>query len=131
MPAFASFYSVIYGFKDVSSVVRDLISFLQFFKGDYASVDAMQKKSDADKNTDQMLYAELGAGGGRKGPKSEPVESNYAQVKVDEMGYPARGPASDISQPPQYPTSINRDRSRRHSPPPNYGEMDDDDGVIV
>ena len=47
------------------------------------------------------------------------------------MGYPARGPASDSSQTPQYPTSINRDRSRRHSPPPNYGEMDDDDGVIV
>lgn len=124
MSAFASFYSVIYGFKDVFSVVRDLISFLQFFKGDYASVDAMQ-------NTDQMLYAELEAGGGRKGPKSEPVEFNYAQVKVDEMGYPARGPASDISQPPQYPTSISRDRSRRHSPPPNYGEMDDDDEVIV
>ena len=78
-----------------------------------------------------MLYAELGAGGGRKGPKPEPMESNYAQVKVDEMGYPARGPASDMSQPAPYPTSINRDRSRRHSPPPNYGEMDDDDGVIV
>ena len=45
------------------------------------------------------MYAELGARGGRKGPKSEPVESNYAQVKVDEMGYPARGPASDMSQP--------------------------------
>ena len=131
MSAFASFYSVIYGFKDVSSVVRDLISFLQFFKGDYASVDAMPKKSDLEKNTYQMLYAELGAGGGRKGPKSEPVEANYAQLEVDEMGYPARGPPSDITQPPQYPRSINRDRSRRHSPPPNYGEMDDDDGVIV
>ena len=99
-------------------------------QGDYASVDPIEKKS-APENPDQMLYAELGAGGGRKGPKPEPVESNYAQVKVDEMGYPARGPASDVSQPVPYPTSINRDRSRRHSPPPNYGEMDDDDGVIV
>lgn len=101
------------------------------YQGDYASVDAMQKKSAPENNADQMLYAELGAGGGRKGPKPEPMESNYAQVKVDEMGYPARGPASDMSQPAPYPTSINRDRSRRHSPPPNYGEMDDDDGVIV
>ena len=71
------------------------------------------------------------AGGGRRGPKPEPVEPNYAQVKVDDMGYPARGPASDLSQPAHYPTSINRDRSWRHSPPRNYGEMDDDDGVIV
>lgn len=100
-------------------------------QGDYASVEAMQEKSAPENNPDQMLYAELGAGGGRKGPKSEPVESNYAQVKVDEMGYPARGPASDVSQPAPYPTSISRDRSRRHSPPPNYGEIDDDDGVIV
>ena len=104
--------------------------FVSFLQGDYASVEAMQKKSSTENNPDQM-YAELGAGGGRKGPKPEPMESNYAQVKVDEMGYPARGPASDMSQPAPYPTSINRDRSRRHSPPPNYGEMDDDDGVIV
>ena len=89
------------------------------------------KKAAEDKNPDHVLYAELGAGSGRKGPKSEPMESNYAQVKVDEMGYPARGPASDMSEPPQYPTSINRDRSRRHSPPPHYGGLDDDDGVIV
>ena len=105
--------------------------FTFFFQGDYASVDAVQKKTSSDKDPDQMLYAELGAGGGRRGPKSEPMESNYAQVKVDEMGYPARGPASDMSEPPQYPTSINRDRSRRHSPPPHYGGLDDDDGVIV
>ena len=102
-----------------------------YFQGDYASVDVVQKKTAPENNSDQMLYAELGAGGGRKGPKPEPLESNYAQVKVDEMGYPARGPASDMSQPAPYPTSINRDRSRRHSPPPNYGEIDDDDGVIV
>ena len=105
------------------------IWYVYFLQGDYASVDAMQKKTAAE-NSDQM-YAELGAGGGRKGPKPQPIESNYAEVKVDDMGYPARGPASDSSQTPQYPTSINRDRSRRHSPPPNYGEMDDDDGVIV
>ena len=105
--------------------------FTHFSQGDYASVDAVQKKADPENNPDQMLYAELGAGGGRKGPKSEPMESNYAQVKVDEMGYPARGPASDMSEPPQYPTSINRDRSRRHSPPPHYGDLNDDDGVIV
>ena len=107
------------------------VHFTHFSQGDYASVDAMQKKADSENIPDQMLYAELGAGGGRKGPKSEPMESNYAQVKVDEMGYPARGPASDMSEPPQYPTSINRDRSRRHSPPAHYGELDDDDGVIV
>ena len=111
-------------------IVVKLCLFL-VYQGDYASVDAMQKKSAPENNSDQMLYAELGAGGGRKGPKPEPMESNYAQVKVDEMGYPARGPASDMSQPAPYPTSINRDRSRRHSPPPNYGEIDDDDGVIV
>ena len=113
-------------FLDCSEVL--LFSFLQ---GDYASAEDMQKKSAPENNPGQLLYAELGAGGGRKGPKPEPVESNYAQVKVDEMGYPARGPASDMSQPVPYPTSINRDRSRRHSPPPNYGEIDDDDGVIV
>ena len=107
-------------------------AFIAFcLQGDYASVEAMQEKTAPENNPDQMLYAELGAGGGRKGPKPEPMESNYAQVKVDEMGYPARGPASDMSQPAPYPTSINRDRSRRHSPPPNYGGMDDDDGVIV
>ena len=91
----------------------------------------MQEKSAPENNPDQMLYAELGSGGGRKGPKCDPVESNYAQVKVDEMSYPARGPASDVSQPAPYLTSINRDRSGRHSPPPNYGEIDDDDRVIV
>ena len=78
---------------------------LIFFQGDYASVDAMQKKVAAENNSDQILYAELGAGGGRKGPKSKPMESNYAQVKVD--------------------------RSRRRSLPPHYGGLDDDDGVIV
>ena len=62
-------------------------AFCSFFTGRYASVDAMQKKSGADNNPDQMLYAEFGACGGRKGPKSEPMESNYAQVKVDDMGY--------------------------------------------
>lgn len=117
-------------FDYISFDNRDF-SFLFFAQGDYASVDPVQKKSTPEENPDQMLYAELGAGGGRKGPKPQPVESNYAQVKVDDMGYPARGPASDMSQPANYPTSINRDRSRRHSPPPNYGEMDDDDGVIV
>ena len=91
----------------------------------------MQKKSTPEENPDQMLYGELGAGGGRKGPKPEPVQSNYAQVKIGDMGYQARGPASDMSQQAHYPTSINRDTSRRHSPPPNYGEMDNDDGVIV
>ena len=65
----------------------------------------MQKKATAGKNQDQMLYAELGAGGGRMGPKSEPVESKYAQVKVDDMGYPACGPALDMSQPQQYSTT--------------------------
>ena len=91
----------------------------------------MQKKTVEDQNPDQILYAELGAGGDRKGPKSEPVESNYAQVKVDEMGYPAHGPALDMSEPPQYPTNINRDRPRRHSPPSHYGALDDEDEVII
>lgn len=107
------------------------VHFIHFSQGDYASVDAMQKKAAAEYNPDQMLYAELGVGGGRKGPKSEPMESNYAQVKVDEMGYPDRGPASDVSEPLQYPTSINRDRPRRHSPSTHSGGLDDDDGVIV
>ena len=111
-------------------IINSKVLFVFCLQGDYASVETMQEKTAPENNPDQM-YAELGAGGGRKGPKSEPVESNYAQVKVDEMGYPARGPASDMSQPALYPTSINRDRSRRHSPPPNYGEIDDDDGVIV
>ena len=107
-------------------ILFDLIS-----QGDYASVEAMQKKSASEANPEQMLYAELGAGGGRKRPKLQPAESNYAQVKVDDMGYPAWGPALDMAQTPQYSTSINCDRSRRYSPPPKYGEMDDDDGVIV
>ena len=115
-----------YGNYDYS---KTLLGF--YLQGDYDSVEAMQEKTAPEDNQDQMLYAELGAGGGRKGPKPEPVESNYAQVKVDDMGYPARGPASDIAQAPQYPTSINRDKSRRYSPPPNYGEINDDDGVIV
>ena len=51
-----------------------------------------------------MLYAELGAGGGRKGPKTEPAESNYAQFKVDDMGYPAWGPAPDMFQRTWYIT---------------------------
>ena len=29
-----------------------------FFQGDYASIDAMQKKAASDKDPDQMLYAE-------------------------------------------------------------------------
>ena len=127
--------TIIFKIKNHFTVTANILCILLilhiFFQGDYASVDAMQKKAASDKDPDQMLYAELGAGGGRRGPKSEPMESNYAQVKVDEMGYPARGPASDMSEPPQYPTSINRDRSRRHSPPPHYGGLDDDDGVIV
>ena len=91
----------------------------------------MQKKAAPENNPDQILYAELGAGGGRKGPKLEPMESSYVQVNVDEMGYPARYPAkllpSDMSQPEPFPTAIDRDRSRRHSLLPNYGEVDDDD----
>jgi len=83
------------------------------------------------KNPDQALYAELGAGGGRKGPKPEPAQSNYAEVKVDDMGYPARGPTSDLPHiPPSYNQAVSRDMSRRHSPPPK--EFDDmDDGIIV
>ena len=38
----------------------------------------MQEKTAPENNPDQMLYAELGAGGGRKGPKPEAMESNYA-----------------------------------------------------
>ena len=86
---------------------------------------AAQKKQDPD----QTLYAELGAGGGRKGPKPDyKPESNYSEVKVDEMGYPARGPTSDSRDPPRYPTNVNRDPSRRYSPLP---KDDFDVGVIV
>ena len=91
--------TIIFKIRKYLYIYRLYFTQFTFFQGDYASVDAMQKKAASDKDPDQMLYAELGAGGGRKGPKSEPMESNYAQVKVDEMGYPARGPASDMSEP--------------------------------
>ena len=99
-------FSLLQGDYDYS---KALLAFC--LQGDYASVDHMQEKKARENNPDQMLYAELGAGGGRKDPKPESMESSYAQVKVDEMGYPACGPASDMSQPAPYPTSINRDRS--------------------
>ncbi|XP_047130135.1 uncharacterized protein LOC105848551 isoform X2 [Hydra vulgaris] len=74
---------------------------------------------------DQMIYAQLGAGGGRTGPKPNPINSNYAEIKVDDMGYPARGPTSDRlpSNPPPYD-----DVSRRYSRPPSETF---DDGIIV
>ena len=75
-----------------------------------------------------MLYAELGAGGGRTGPKPVVVQSNYAEVKLDEFGYPASGPSSDR---PQYATS-NKSRGPPPQPPP-VDDYDDDfsQGVVV
>ena len=72
-----------------------------------------------------MIYAQLGAGGGRTGPKPNPINSNYAEIKVDDMGYPARGPTSDRlpSNPPPY-----NDGTRRYSRPPSE---EFDNGIIV
>ncbi|XP_065644785.1 uncharacterized protein LOC136075455 isoform X2 [Hydra vulgaris] len=81
--------------------------------------------SKKSQDPDQMIYAQLGAGGGRTGPKPNPINSNYAEIKVDDMGYPARGPTSDRlpSNPPPYD-----DVSRRYSRPPSETF---DDGIIV
>jgi len=38
----------------------------------------------------QAIYSELGPGG-RVGPKPTPQQSNYAEVKVDDNGYPITG----------------------------------------
>ena len=101
-----------------------------FLQNDY---DIAYTKKDSPRtlarqqDPDQMVYAELGAGGGRTGPKPTPAPSNYAEVKVDDMGYPARGPTSDR---PVAPTYAAVDKSRRNSPPPPNDD-DFNEGVIV
>lgn len=38
----------------------------------------------------QAIYSELGPGG-RVGPKPTPAQSNYAEVKMDDYGFPVTG----------------------------------------
>ena len=40
------------------------------------------------KPQEQMIYAELGPGGGRTGQKPRVEESNYAEVKTEGVHYP-------------------------------------------
>ena len=46
-------------------------------------------------NGHQPIYSELAARGGRyntpRAQQSRPIESNYAQVKLNENGFPQRG----------------------------------------
>lgn len=74
-----------------------------------------------------LIYAELGPGGGRTGPKPVPEESNYARVKTDGVYYPplqqssfrGDGPRkSNFFEPPKYSVA-----SRNKKP------SDDDDYV--
>ena len=77
----------------------------------------------------QMVYAELGPGGGRTGPKPITEESNYAQVKTDGLYYPPLQQSS-YRGPPKYFVA-NRDRNEM-SPTHATDDYDDyADDVIV
>lgn len=58
----------------------------------------MNKPRQEDPN--QAIYSELGPGG-RAGPKPAPAASNYAEVKVDDTGYPISGePTTPVERTP-------------------------------
>ncbi|XP_065056116.1 uncharacterized protein LOC135684468 isoform X1 [Rhopilema esculentum] len=115
----------------------------------YSTAGSGQVKRDpyeptyADPKGQPVVYGKLGAGGGRKGPKpsKREDESNYADVKVDEHGYPAVG-AVPTSYTDGYGQSRSgsrggeRDSGRRVAPdrraPPPYNDTHlDDDGYPV
>ena len=79
-------------------------------------------KVGAPKNTkedpSQAIYSELGPGG-RVGPKPIPNQSNYAEVKVDDYGYPVTG---ETQTPPEMTIY---DPVKRHS------DEFSDNGIIV
>ena len=59
-------------------------------------------------NDENLVYAELGPGGGRTGPKPKPEESNYATVKTEGLYYPPlqqsfrEEPKKAFYEPPKY-----------------------------
>jgi len=81
----------------------------------YTPVPGPNSNSREDPN--QAIYSELGPGG-RVGPKPTPASSNYAEVKVDEYGYPITGETTEPAETTLY------DQVKRDS-------ADFDDGVIV
>nr|ADL39785.1 allorecognition 1 [Hydractinia symbiolongicarpus] len=66
---------------------------------------------------EQAIYSELGPGGGRTGPRPAPEQSDYAEMKVDAMGYPIDG--AKASEPPTYAPVIKpREGAKRRTPSP-------------
>nr|ADL39787.1 allorecognition 1 [Hydractinia symbiolongicarpus] len=72
---------------------------------------------------EQAIYSELGPGGGRTGPRPAPEQSDYAEMKVDAMGYPIDG--AKASEPPTYAPIIKpREGAKRRTPSPPRSNVD-------
>nr|ADL39777.1 allorecognition 1 [Hydractinia symbiolongicarpus] len=72
---------------------------------------------------EQAIYSELGPGGGRTGPRPAPEQSDYAEMKVDAMGYPIEG--AKASEPPTYAPVIKpREGAKRRTPSPPRSNVD-------
>ncbi|XP_057301444.1 uncharacterized protein LOC130635932 isoform X2 [Hydractinia symbiolongicarpus] len=72
---------------------------------------------------EQAIYSELGPGGGRTGPRPAPEQSDYAEMKVDAMGYPIDG--AKASEPPTYAPVIKpREGAKRRTPSPPRSNVD-------
>lgn len=95
-----------------------IIMFTFFFQNNYEPISQGGAQKEPKEDPSQAIYSELGPGG-RVGPKPTPNQSNYAEVKLDDEGYPITG---DTQSPPEM--SI-YDRVKRDS--------DDfsDNGIIV
>nr|ADL39781.1 allorecognition 1 [Hydractinia symbiolongicarpus] len=72
---------------------------------------------------EQAIYSELGPGGGRTGPRPAPEQSDYAEMKVDAMGYPIDG--AKASEPATYAPVIKpREGAKRRTPSPPRSNVD-------
>lgn len=90
-------------------------------ENEYASPVLLDSQQNEDEDPNHALYSKLGPGGGRTGPRPALEHSNYAEIKVDAMGYPVDG-AKETASHADY-ASIDDCMM----PPPS----DDDDAIIV
>ena len=67
------------------------------FKNNYEPISHTGAQKAPKDDPGHAIYSELGPGG-RVGPKPTPNQSNYAEVKLDDDGYPITG---DAQSPPE------------------------------
>ena len=67
------------------------------FKNNYEPISHAGAQKAPKDDPGHAIYSELGPGG-RVGPKPTPNQSNYAEVKLDDDGYPITG---DAQSPPE------------------------------